>query len=621
MVTGGTNSGNGVITISYTIDATLTAGLASGSAYPIGTTENTLSFIDGGGNTVSCNFNVMIEDNEDPVLMVPADIAQDTDAGVCGAVVNYTITTSDNCDFAPETVAGFSLLGTFNEKTYFLSDVAMGPGAIYSDAATNGYELVSITSAAENAFVRLEANAAGATGDLTIGFNDLDVEGTFVWQNGDPVTYTNWNSGEPNNQGDEDYVTMQPSGRWADFPNIGGNRYIIQFDGSLEQTAGLASGEVFPVGTTTNTYVLTDAFGNSVTESFDVVVTDNENPDAQCVADFTVQLDANGQATITAADIDNGSTDACGIASTSVDVTDFDCSNVGANVVTLTVTDNNGNTSTCTTTVTVEDTTGVVVVSGPVDIFTGTGPNDDACSTVVNYDPVTIDSFVLDNNCGDSTTFAVSQTGGLGSGSVFPVGTTTETYTIVDNNGNETEYSFEITISDTTNPVIDCPEDIIVSEDENDLYVILDYTTGASDNCSTGDDLTITQTPVAGTSVGVGVTTVTVEATDLVGNTTTCSFDITVDSTLGIDEDESTLGDIEIYPNPTSNTINVEIGSQGVEKIVLFDIKGRKLKEFEIANSGQFTTQIDLGDFAEGVYLLQFIKNKEQVTKRIIKRN
>ena len=35
--------------------------------------------------------------------------------------------------------------------------------------------------------------------------------------------------------------------------------------------------------------------------------------------------------------------------------TDFDCTDVGANTVTLTVTDNNSNVSTCTATITVED--------------------------------------------------------------------------------------------------------------------------------------------------------------------------------------------------------------------------------------------------------------------------
>ncbi len=58
---------------------------------------------------------------------------------------------------------------------------------------------------------------------------------------------------------------------------------------------------------------------------------------------------------IAASQIDNGSNDACGIASLSVVPGSFDCSNVGANTVTLTVTDNNGNVSTADAVVTVED--------------------------------------------------------------------------------------------------------------------------------------------------------------------------------------------------------------------------------------------------------------------------
>ncbi len=60
--------------------------------------------------------------------------------------------------------------------------------------------------------------------------------------------------------------------------------------------------------------------------------------------------------TITSAmGIDNGSNDACGIASLSLNTTAFDCNDIGPNTVTLTVTDNNGNQATCMATVTVED--------------------------------------------------------------------------------------------------------------------------------------------------------------------------------------------------------------------------------------------------------------------------
>src|SRR5258705_1524970 len=61
----------------------------------------------------------------------------------------------------------------------------------------------------------------------------------------------------------------------------------------------------------------------------------------------------NGSASITAADINNGSNDECGPVTLSASKTSFNCSNIGANNITLTVTDATGNTATCSTIVTV----------------------------------------------------------------------------------------------------------------------------------------------------------------------------------------------------------------------------------------------------------------------------
>ena len=67
---------------------------------------------------------------------------------------------------------------------------------------------------------------------------------------------------------------------------------------------------------------------------------------------------------ITPADVDGGSTDACGILSLSVDIDTFGCDDLGDNDVVLTVTDNNGNVSTCTAVVTVEGDLPVVDITG-----------------------------------------------------------------------------------------------------------------------------------------------------------------------------------------------------------------------------------------------------------------
>jgi hypothetical protein len=107
----------------------------------------------------------------------------------------------------------------------------------------------------------------------------------------------------------------------------------------------------FPVGTTTVTWTVTDIHGNSSTATQTVTVTDNEAPKANCKP-VTVTL-VNGGASITVADVNNNSTDNCGIAAVTISKASFNCTNLGANTVVLTVKDIHGNVSTCNATVTV----------------------------------------------------------------------------------------------------------------------------------------------------------------------------------------------------------------------------------------------------------------------------
>ena len=79
-------------------------------------------------------------------------------------------------------------------------------------------------------------------------------------------------------------------------------------------------------------------------------------------------LDLNGSASITAEQVDNGSCDACGIASISINKNTFTCANVGTNLVILTVTDNSGNVSTCTSTITVEDNVAPIALANDITV-------------------------------------------------------------------------------------------------------------------------------------------------------------------------------------------------------------------------------------------------------------
>jgi hypothetical protein len=115
-------------------------------------------------------------------------------------------------------------------------------------------------------------------------------------------------------------------------------------------TAGTAVSGTGPV---TVTFTATDESGKTTTASFTVMPQDVTPP--VVLTRNLVQALAGGAVTITAADIDNGSHDNCGLdlSTLTVSPASFNCTNIGANTVTLSVRDASGNLASATATVTV----------------------------------------------------------------------------------------------------------------------------------------------------------------------------------------------------------------------------------------------------------------------------
>ncbi|KAI4541615.1 hypothetical protein MG293_008757 [Ovis ammon polii] len=111
------------------------------------------------------------------------------------------------CDTCPEAWI------YFQKKCYYFGEGAKKwIQARYACEDLDG-RLVSIHSPEEQDFLTKRANWRGSW----IGLRDLDIEGEFIWMDNQPLDYSNWQPGEPNDGGQgENCVMMLGSGKWND---------------------------------------------------------------------------------------------------------------------------------------------------------------------------------------------------------------------------------------------------------------------------------------------------------------------------------------------------------------------------------------------------------------------
>jgi len=276
------------------------------------------------------------------------------------------------------------------------------------------------------------------------------------------------------------------------------------------------------------TWTFTDSKGNRHTQTQAVHVHDTMSPvpDAASLPDVTGECSAAITAIPKATDNCSGP-----INGTTTDSLVY--GEQGTFIVTWHFKDSNGNESTQTQKVIVKDTT-APELSVPADATFGTGPDATSCSTIVS--DATIGSANATDNCGlQSLTRS-----GVPAGNVFPVGTTTITYTATDIHGKVTTGSQKVTVLDNTKPILNVPANIIVATaaDATSCTAFVDnarLTPTATDNC--GVDLnSFTRTGVpAGNNFPVGISQVTYTVKDIHGNLTSGTQTVTVtDATLPV---------------------------------------------------------------------------------------
>ena len=164
------------------------------------------------------------DDPGEALLSDPATDCDDNDPLATPGGVETCNGADDNCDGIVDDGGDCPCpVEVYNNKTYLICSAESSWFNALSTCQGAGYNLVTTNDAQEDQWVYDEINRRGLP-DAWIGFNDIDSEGSFVWVSGEPITWTHWDQGEPNDGGDsgEDCaVIMTRDGRrteWDDRP-------------------------------------------------------------------------------------------------------------------------------------------------------------------------------------------------------------------------------------------------------------------------------------------------------------------------------------------------------------------------------------------------------------------
>lgn len=526
---------------------TQTSGLTSGALFPIGTTTVAFSVTDAAGNNSTCSFNVTVNDNEAPQLIADNSITLYLDANGNATLSFSDIDngSSDNCSFtaslsktsfnandlgnSPQNVTATLTDPSGNQSTHTVSVSIvdnMAPDAQCQDVTIildANRQATTTASAVDNGS---SDNAGSVSLSLSQTTFDCDDEGpntvtlTVTDGSGNTSTCTaTVNVTNPNDVCNDPPVAACQDITVYTGANCDASIVPADVDNGSSDPDGdpliytLDNSGPFGVGTYTVTLTVDDTeYTDDCTAT--VTVVDNTNPVALC-QNIVAQLDGNGNVSITPGDIDNGSSDACGIQSLSLSDTQFDCADYGLQTVTLTATDVNGNSSTCTATVDVQDNVSPIVTcknhtlnldatgSGsiaPADVFDSATDN----CTAVNLVFVTPSSFDCTN-----------------------LGANTVTLQVIDLHGNTSLCNATVTVVDNTAPSVTC-KNASATLDANGNASIdpADVFDSATDECSAVSMVSVA--PASFDCTTIGSQSVTLTVADANGNTATCAALVTV---------------------------------------------------------------------------------------------
>ena len=417
------------------------------ATFPVGTSTFRYELLKDGNLISQCATTIIVEDNTGPNLVCPDDITVDLGANECEAQIGDDLSpvrATDNCGSTGPLI----WYGNHtSEPGPVNTDLGSGEGSIPSPTldpgvATYWYELRDDVGNISSCSFTITVNGS-------LGFQAIcqpqPVEAVLDGSGLAVITPVMVDNGSFDACGP---VSLSLSQTEFDCSEIGEN--FVQL-------------------------VVTNSEGQSKSCSATIMVVDNQSITALC-RNQTVQLDENGQASITPDQIDNGSWDNCVPLIFSLDQSNFDCSHLGSNEVTLTVTNSTDQTASCTAQVMVEDN-----IRPTAECQNLTVQLDENGLATISPDQINNGS---SDNC-SSLTLSLSQT----DFDCIHLGANPVVLTVMTDKGATASCTATVTVRDQTNPTISCPGDLVVATDpESCSATIFDELTPTySDNCGVVD--------------------------------------------------------------------------------------------------------------------------------------
>ncbi|WP_375562050.1 HYR domain-containing protein [Bernardetia sp. OM2101] len=450
-------------------------------------------------------------DTQNPTITAPTTVTADTDTGICTAsgVALGTPTVNDNCG-TPTITNNAPLVfpsGTTN-VVWTATDAAGNTASATQIVTVTDNENPTITAPADvNVSCPDDVVLGTPTSSDNCGINSTTNDAPTVFPNG--VTTVVWTvtDFEGNTATASQTVTVNDTqdptiSTPADI-SVGCPQNVVLVDPTISDncTGAILTNDAptaFPQGTTTVTWTVTDAAGNTATSTNTVTVNDVTNPTITAPSDLTLSCtDAVVLGTPT-------TNDDCGVASVTNDAPIAPATySLGTTTVTWTVTDNSGNTATATQTVTISDTENPTITA-PLSVVVSTDAGICTASSVDLGTPTTAD------NCGVATVTNNAP-------SIFPLGNTDVIWTVTDNAGNTATATQPVLVLDRINPTMTNPVPVNLLTDIGACTATNNLTPPTtSDNCTIAD-----VTSNAPANFPIGTTNVRWTATDGAGNTVT----------------------------------------------------------------------------------------------------